>query len=96
MAPAELEALPISHPRILDAAVIGIDGQGTELPRAYVVTSGDISAEEIQEFVKGNVADFKRLRGGILFVEAIPKSAAGKILRKDLRALAEQELKAKL
>ncbi|EAT76993.2 hypothetical protein SNOG_15618 [Parastagonospora nodorum SN15] len=67
VAPAELEALLLNHPDILDAAVIGVDvDDGTnEVPRAYVVADqGKISAEEIREFVKRNVAGHKQLRGG--------------------------------
>ena len=96
VAPAELEAVLLSHPKILDAAVIGVEIPGTEAPRAYVVTGGDITAQEIKDFVKELVADYKQLRGGVVFMDAIPKSAAGKILRKDLRDLARKAPTAKL
>ncbi|KAF8210299.1 4-coumarate-CoA ligase, partial [Mycena galopus ATCC 62051] len=92
VAPAELEALLISHPHILDAGVIGVfdEQQSTEVPRAYVVADKSvISAQAIQDFVKSRVASHKQLRGGVEFVAAIPKSPAGKILRKDLRAMAK-------
>ncbi|KAJ7747829.1 hypothetical protein B0H16DRAFT_1675626 [Mycena metata] len=91
VAPAELESLLISHPQIMDAGVIGIYDElnATEVPRAYVVADKTvISATAIHEFVKTRVANHKRLRGGVEFVAAIPKSAAGKILRKELRAKA--------
>ncbi|KAF2005209.1 4-coumarate-CoA ligase-like protein [Amniculicola lignicola CBS 123094] len=93
VAPAELEALLLSHPLILDAAVIGIDtDDGTnEVPRAYVVADRKkIRAEEIVAWVKGKVAGHKQLRGGVVFLDIVPKSPAGKILRKDLRALAKR------
>ncbi|KAJ7045540.1 hypothetical protein C8F04DRAFT_1388164 [Mycena alexandri] len=100
VAPAELEALLISHPHILDAGVIGVyDEQNfTEVPRAYVVADKSvISAKAIQEFVKSRLASHKQLRGGVEFLTAIPKSPAGKILRKDLRAMAAGgSVKAKL
>ncbi|KAK3080708.1 hypothetical protein LTS18_013874 [Coniosporium uncinatum] len=99
VAPAELEALLISHPKILDAAVIGVDiAEGTEGPRAYVVVDSKSGMDEakIKQFVKENVAGHKQLRGGVVFVEAIPKSPSGKILRKDLREAARREGKAKL
>ncbi|KAJ7273161.1 4-coumarate-CoA ligase 2a [Mycena rebaudengoi] len=101
VAPAELEALLISHPQILDAGVIGVldEEQATEVPRAYVVADKTvISARDIQEFVKSRLASHKQLRGGVEFVPAIPKSPSGKILRKDLRAMAvaSSALKSKL
>ncbi|KAF7361871.1 hypothetical protein MVEN_00531600 [Mycena venus] len=91
VAPAELEAVLISHPHIMDAGVIGVfdEQQSTEVPRAYVVADKSvISAKAIQDFVKSRLASHKQLRGGVEFVAAIPKSLAGKILRKDLRAMA--------
>ncbi len=91
VAPAELEALLLSHPKVLDAAVIGVHVPGTEVPRAYVVSGGDVTEEDIKAFVKQHAADYKQLRGGVVFVDAIPKSPSGKILRKDLRELARRE-----
>lgn len=96
VAPAELEALLVTHPKILDAAVIGVDIPGTEAPRAYVVTDGGVTEQEIKDFVKGQVADYKQLRGGVVFMETIPKSPAGKILRKDLREMARKETRSRL
>lgn len=97
VAPAELEALLLSHDQILDAAVIGVpdpSGSGNELPRAYVVADKNtIGAEQIKEFVKQNLAAHKQLRGGCIFLEAIPKSPSGKILRRELRDLAKREAK---
>jgi 4-coumarate--CoA ligase len=101
VAPAELEALLISHPNINDAAVIGIqdDSQATEVPRAYVVKKPDteVTAKEVADFVKNNLASHKQLRGGVVFVDEIPKSPSGKILRREIRESAKKEgLKAKL
>ncbi|KAF1851737.1 4-coumarate-CoA ligase-like protein [Cucurbitaria berberidis CBS 394.84] len=99
VAPAELEALLVSHEDILDAAVIGVDADdGTnEVPRAYVVADAKkISGQQIIDYVQKNVASHKQLRGGVVFLDAIPKSPAGKILRKDLRTLAKREQGAKL
>jgi acyl-CoA synthetase (AMP-forming)/AMP-acid ligase II len=86
--PAELEALLLTHPDIADAAVIGIpDEEAGELPKAFVVLKEKHSAaaEEIQEFVAGKVNRNKKLRGGVEFISAIPKSASGKILRRMLK-----------
>ncbi|KAJ9649292.1 hypothetical protein H2199_000067 [Coniosporium tulheliwenetii] len=97
VAPAELEALLLSHPLILDAAVIGVEAEGTEVPRAYVVADRQkMPPEKIEAFVADNVADYKRLRGGVVYLDAIPKSPSGKILRKDLREMARREGRARL
>jgi 4-coumarate--CoA ligase len=97
VAPAELEGLLLSHPKIEDAAVIGVPGEDTELPRAYVVADQNaISEQEIKAFVKDKVADHKQLRGGVKYVKEIPRSAVGKILRKDLRDVAKREMGARL
>ncbi|PVH95026.1 acetyl-CoA synthetase-like protein [Periconia macrospinosa] len=102
VAPAELEGLLVAHPDIDDVAVLGVydKEQATELPRAYVVLrqgveKGEKVAVEIQEWLAKRVAGHKRLRGGVRFVEEIPKSASGKILRRVLRdkAAAEEEEK---
>ena len=92
VAPAELEAMLITHPNIEDAAVIGIpDLEAGELPKAFVVVKGEIAADEIIAFVEKNVAPFKKLRGGVEFIDKIPKLASGKILRRELRKIKQKE-----
>jgi acyl-CoA synthetase (AMP-forming)/AMP-acid ligase II len=85
--PAELEALLLTHPDVADAAVIGLpDDEAGEIPVAYVVLKPGASAtdEDVQSFVAGKVAHYKQLRR-ITFIDAVPKSASGKILRRVLR-----------
>ena len=87
IAPAELEALLLGHPKVMDAAVIGIlDDEGQEIPKAFVVAAPDsgLTEEEGMSLVADNVAPYKKVRR-VEFIEAIPKSTSGKILRKDLR-----------
>ncbi len=96
VAPAELEAVLLKHPAVADAAVVSIlDEESGELPRAFVTLKADkkISDKELYEFVKDQVAPYKRLDGGITFVDEIPKSASGKILRRILREQVRREQK---
>jgi acyl-CoA synthetase (AMP-forming)/AMP-acid ligase II len=88
VAPAELEALIITHPKVADVAVIGIpDDEAGEIPKAFItpVEGETVTLEEIQELVGAHLVSYKQVRQ-IEVIEAIPKSAAGKILRKELRA----------
>lgn len=75
---------------IEDVAVLGVpDERAGEAPRAFVIraASSTISEEDVAEFLKTRVASFKQLTGGVRFVNEIPKSAAGKILRKKLKEI---------
>jgi 4-coumarate--CoA ligase len=94
VAPAELEGLLVGHEKVADACVLGIydPDQATEVPRAYVVKAegfknvDDATLEsEIREWLEVRIAGHKKLRGGVRFVDEIPKSAPGKILRRILR-----------
>jgi acyl-CoA synthetase (AMP-forming)/AMP-acid ligase II len=89
VAPAELEALLLTNPKIADAAVVGAhDADGEEVPKAFVVLQpgAELSADDVMAFVAEHVAPHKKVRQ-VAFIDTIPKSSSGKILRKDLRAL---------
>ncbi|XP_076043780.1 uncharacterized protein LOC143026880 [Oratosquilla oratoria] len=88
VAPAELEGLLLTHPCVKDAALVGLpDEEAGELPFAFVVKQEEAQIDEdgIKEWVAERVAPHKKLRGGVRFVESIPKSPSGKILRRVLR-----------
>ncbi|WFD17828.1 hypothetical protein MCAP1_000037 [Malassezia caprae] len=100
VSPAELEDMLLAHPKIQDCAVIGVyvKDEATELPRAYVVPKADAIdlksssqheqdrlRKEILDWFNPQVANHKKLRGSVVFITEIPKSASGKILRRVLR-----------
>lgn len=100
--PAELEGLLVNNELVDDVAVIGVysEEHGSEVPRAYVVrsakskSSGSSDSDEAAKIVgwmHSKVAQHKRLRGGVRFVDVIPKSVSGKILRRVLKEQAKKE-----
>ncbi len=83
--PAELEAVLVSHPKVKDAGVIGVPmDDGGEAPKACVEAEDGLDADELMAYVAERVAPYKRIRE-VEFVDEIPKSASGKILRRILR-----------
>ncbi|XP_066250329.1 luciferin 4-monooxygenase-like [Euwallacea similis] len=98
VSPAELEAILINHPKISDAAVIGLPNKLCgELPLAFVVKEReDLSEVEVQEYVKGLLSPHKHLRGGVIFVESIPRNPTGKIVRRELKKMLQNVYKSKL
>ncbi|XP_050095503.1 luciferin 4-monooxygenase-like [Anopheles aquasalis] len=95
--PAEIEAVLLGHPLVQDAAVIGVpDETAGELPMAFVVLQAAeakadqrLRPEHLVDYVAKRVSPAKRLRGGVRFIDAIPKNLSGKVLRRELRELAK-------
>jgi 4-coumarate--CoA ligase len=103
--PAEIEAVLLSHPQVVDAGVCGVYDaqQETELPVGYVSLGSEITVHDgekllrdINEFVKERVSPYKQLRGGLYRLEDIPKGNTGKLLRRELPAKREEIRKSKL
>ena len=86
VAPAELEALLLTHPDVADAAVVGRpDERSGEVPVAHIVPRGDLDVDQLRGWVAERVADYKRL-ADVVIADAIPKNPSGKILRRQLRS----------
>ncbi|MCT9933200.1 benzoate-CoA ligase family protein [Planotetraspora sp. A-T 1434] len=84
VAPAEVENCLIGHPAVVECAVVGYEVDGLTLPRAFVVTRDDVSAEELQSFVRARLAPHKYPRD-IRFVDKLPETASGKLNRRALQ-----------
>jgi 4-coumarate--CoA ligase len=101
VAPAELEELLFQNELVQDVAVVQISDEASgELPRAYVVLKpsaepNEVTKEYLIKWVKERVSPHKRISGGVVFVEQIPKSASGKILRRILRNEAKKEFESR-
>ncbi|KAI8391641.1 uncharacterized protein BYT42DRAFT_592036 [Radiomyces spectabilis] len=98
VAPAELEAVLMGRPDVADCCVVGVydSTQATEIPRAYVVLQPTVQptdklSKDLADYVKTRVSNQKWLRGGVRFVSAIPKSASGKILRRQVKDWVKKE-----
>ncbi|XP_063925827.1 uncharacterized protein LOC135139500 [Zophobas morio] len=90
VSPAELENLLIQHPGVKDAGVVGkVDERSGEVPVAFIVKQPNqsVTEEELIKYIAENVSSQKHLHGGIIFIDAIPKSTSGKILRRKLKEL---------
>ncbi|CAH1966905.1 unnamed protein product [Acanthoscelides obtectus] len=90
VSPTELENLLLEIDGVTDAAVVGVpDALAGEVPKAFVVLKpgAEVTEEIIHRFINGKVTHYKKLVGGIKFVDAIPRNPSGKILRNELRVL---------
>uniref|UniRef100_A0A8D8HSL7 Luciferin 4-monooxygenase n=2 Tax=Culex pipiens TaxID=7175 RepID=A0A8D8HSL7_CULPI len=91
IAPAQLEEILAEHPAVLQATVVGLpdpEPPHVDLATALVVTSGTVTEDRVLSFVNDKVPDYKRLRGGVFFVDSIPRTANGKASRRECRKLA--------
>ncbi|OCK74966.1 4-coumarate-CoA ligase [Lepidopterella palustris CBS 459.81] len=97
VAPAELEALLLEHEHVADVAVVALQVEHEELPRAYIVIkdehNGKSTEWDIERWMAERVAKHKHLTGGAVFIEEVPKSASGKIQRKVLKEWAKRDAK---
>lgn len=93
VAPAELESELLSHPNVIDAAVIGVynEHKTSEMPRAYLVLQKGTDLKGVINWFNRRVAKHKRLWGGAVSIAQIPKSPSGKISRKELRSRAPDD-----
>jgi 4-coumarate--CoA ligase len=100
VAPPELEEVILADPEVADCAVIGVrlsKVSQDESPRAYVVRQpgAKITEEDIRRRISTTLASYKALTGGVIFIDEIPKSPSGKILKRVLREQAEGEMRAR-
>ncbi|KAF4465836.1 4-coumarate-- ligase [Fusarium albosuccineum] len=95
VAPAELENLLRTREDVVDAGVVGVVIDGAEWPRAYVVKSAGskVTEQEIEKWIDERVAKYKRLAGGVAFIDAIPRLQSGKMVRRVLKERAKNEVK---
>lgn len=90
VSPTELENLLLENCCIADAAVVGVpDHLAGELPRAFIVLKEgkEINEKEIYDEIAVKVVKYKRLDGGVFFIDAIPRNPGGKIMRNELKVL---------
>ncbi|XP_042211277.1 4-coumarate--CoA ligase 1-like isoform X4 [Homarus americanus] len=92
VSPSELEDVLLGHPGVAEVGIVGVDDERAgEVPQAFVVRRGQVTEDELQAFMQGRVAPHKQLAGGIKFVDQLPKNATGKLLKHELKKIAQQE-----
>ena len=86
VSPSEIEEVLQSHSSVIESSVIGIpDDRHGEVPRAYVIAKNKVEEDELKKHVASKLAKHKHLLGGIAFVDALPKTETGKVLKRELR-----------
>ena len=100
VAPAELEGHLLTHPAVNDCVVIGVPSEREgEVPKAFVVKSANAKGDDdtiiksIVKHVADNKSDYKRLRGGVEFIDVVPKNPSDKILRRLIRDQEKAKMK---
>lgn len=91
--PSEIEAILLKHPLVKDAAVIGVSGSKDlvfETLKAYIVADQPADADEIIQFYNRQVPHFKHIRGGVEFIDVLPRVGLGKIDRNKLKRMHEE------
>ena len=76
---------------VKDAAIVGIHQDGDDLPAAFVVADGKLTVEGVHQHVNARVNHWEQLRGGVKFVDDIPRNAFGKVLKNELQAKTSSE-----
>ncbi|CAG2117093.1 unnamed protein product [Medioppia subpectinata] len=96
ISPVEIEQYLLTHPSIAEVAVVGVNNKsGTHWPRAYVVLKpnlSDITSTQIEKYVSDTLAYTKQLKGGVVFIDGIKRTAIGKVDRKYYRSLVKDEV----
>lgn len=95
VSPSELEDLLQQHPLVKDVGVVGVpDELAGQVPRAYIVTEGlpdkEKAERDISSYIESQVSKHKKLTGGIVFIEEVPRSNTGHLLRRELKKLVEK------
>ncbi|KAH7127789.1 hypothetical protein B0J13DRAFT_645805 [Dactylonectria estremocensis] len=94
VSPAEIEQTLLSHPGVLEAAVVGADIGDRECPRAFVVRKNlDVTAESLNDLVKSKLAQHKWLTGGIYFLDKLPRTGIGKVRKRALPDPTQRQVK---